>query len=145
MVQAIDILHGPEAAYDWVVSHWRTVKQYLWTKSSPVYSRASRTAVANLRNTLMRVVKRIENPGNSLTERIRTRPDGPWKKVGEYFIDALCALQLPEGGDAEDETAFYSTLHQHQTHARQAPSQREEVCVRSLMICSSVRGDGRCT
>ena len=97
MVQAIDILRGPEAAYDWIVLHWKTVEQYLWTKSSPVYSRASRTAVANLRNTLMRVVKRIENPGNFLTERTRTQPDGPWQEVGEHFIDALCALQLPEG------------------------------------------------
>ena len=96
MVHAIEILRGPEAAYDWLVSRWGTVEQYIWTKSLPTYSRASRIAVMNLRNTLMRIVERIENPGTFLTDRIRTRPDGPWKQAGEHFIDALCALQLPE-------------------------------------------------
>jgi len=95
MVQAIKILRGPEAAYDWLVSHWGVVEQYLWTKSSLVYSRASRPAVADFRNTLMRVVERIESPGSFLAERMRAEPDRAWREVGEHFIDALCALKLP--------------------------------------------------
>ena len=96
MIQAIENLHGPEAAYDWLVSHWGTLERYLWTKPLLIYSRAGRVAVANLRNTLMHVVERIENPGAFLTERIRTQPDGLWKEVGEHFIDAFCALRLPK-------------------------------------------------
>ena len=96
MVRVIEVLHGPEAAYDWIVSRWEDVEQYLLTNSSVVYSRASRTAVTDLRNTLMLVVERIENPGDFLTERIRTRSDGPWKSVGEHLIDALCSSQLFE-------------------------------------------------
>ena len=92
----IDVLHGPEAAYDWIVSHWQTVEQFLWTKSSLVYSRVSRIAAANLRNTLIGVVEKIKNPADFLAERMRTRPDGPWKNVGEHLIDALCALKSPE-------------------------------------------------
>ena len=100
MVQAIEILRGPEAAYDWLISHWGAVEQYIWTKPSLVYSRASRIAVANFRNTLMRVIERIESPGGFLTERMRARPDGPWNQVGQHLIDALCALKLP--GEALD-------------------------------------------
>ena len=95
MVRVIEILHGPEVAYDWVVSRWAIVEQYLWTRSTPLYSRASRIAAASLRNTLMHVVEKIEDPGTFLAERTRTRPGGPWKEVGEHLVDALCALQLP--------------------------------------------------
>jgi len=95
MIRAIELLHGPEAAYDWAVSRWAIVEQYLWTKSQPLYSRASRLAAASLRNTLMHVVGRVEDPGAFLAERTRTRPGRPWKEVGEHLIDALCALQLP--------------------------------------------------
>ena len=95
MVRVIETLHGPEAAYDWAVSRWAIVERYLWTKSVPLYSRASRLAAANLRNTLMHVVEKIEDPGAFLAERTRTRPDRPWKEVGEHLIDVLCALQLP--------------------------------------------------
>ena len=95
MVRVIEILRGPEAAYDWAVSRWAIIEHYLWTKSAPLYSRASRLAAANLRNTLMYVVEKIEDPGAFLAERARTRPDGPWNEVGEHLIDALCALQLP--------------------------------------------------
>ena len=92
MVRAIDILHGPEAAYDWVASHWGTVEQYIWTKSSPIYSRASRIAIADLRNTLVRAVERIEHPEDFLVKRMQARPDGPWKEVGENLIDVLCTV-----------------------------------------------------
>ena len=95
MVQVIEILHGPEAAYDWAVSRWTIVERYLWTKSVPLYSRASRLAAASLRNTLMHVVEKIEDTRAFLVERTRTRPDGSWKEVGEHLIDALCALHLP--------------------------------------------------
>jgi pentatricopeptide repeat-containing protein PET309 len=96
MVRVINALHGPEAAYDWIVSRWKVIEQYISAKSLVVYSRASRTSITLLRNTLMRTVKRIDNPGDFLTERIRARPDGPWEGVGEHLIDALCSLQLFE-------------------------------------------------
>jgi len=95
MVRVIEILRGPEAAYDWAVSRWAIIEQYAWTKSAALYSRASRLAAASLRNTLIHVVEKMEDPGAFLMERTRTRPDGPWKEVGEHLIDALCALQLP--------------------------------------------------
>ena len=95
MVQVIDTLDGPEAAYDWLVSRWEILEPYLWSKSSLVYSRASRVSITDFRNTLAGVVERIENLGDFLAERIRAQPDGPWKDVGGHFIDLLCALQLP--------------------------------------------------
>ena len=93
MAQAIDVLHGPEAAYDWIVSRWGVVEQYVWKKPSLIYSRASRIAIASLRNTLIRAVERIEHPGDFLKKRIRTRPDGPWKDVGDNLIDSLCVVR----------------------------------------------------
>jgi len=96
VIRVIETLHGPEAAYDWLVSRWGTVEQYLWKKSSLVYSRASRAAVANLRNVIAHVVEGIEDPGTFLTERIQEQPAGPWKEVGEHFIDVLCTLRLPK-------------------------------------------------
>ena len=96
MVQVIDTLRGPEAAYDWIISRWGALEQYLSPGSSIVYSRASRVAVAELRNTLMDVVDRIENPGDFLKERIRAQSDGSWGAVGEHLIDALSSLQLFE-------------------------------------------------
>jgi len=98
MVRVISILHGPEAAYDWVVSRWEVLEQYLPMKSSVVYSRASRIAVGDLQNTMMRLAGKIKNPGGFLTERMQTRPDGPWKNVGEHLIDALRSLWLFEEG-----------------------------------------------
>ena len=94
MVRAIELLHGPEAAYDWLVSRWGALEDYIWTKPLLVYSRASRIAIGKLRGALMRIIEGIENPGAFLSERIRTRPDGPWKEVGEHFIDSFCVLQL---------------------------------------------------
>lgn len=95
VVRAIETRDGPEAAYDWLVSRWETIEQYLWSRIFPVYSRASRTAIADLQDTLAGVVERIGDLGDFLTKRIRAQPDGPWKEVGEHFIDALCYLQLP--------------------------------------------------
>ena len=94
MVQVIEALDGPEAAYDWLVSRWQSLEPHLWSKSSVVYSRASRIAIADLHNVLAHVVERIEDLGDFLTKRVRVQPDGPWEEVGEHFVDVLCALQL---------------------------------------------------
>lgn len=96
MVQVVDALRGPEAAYDWMVSRWGVLERYLWTRSTLVYSRASRVAIAAFRNTILQIVDETKDPENFLTERITSRPDGPWKNVGEHLIDALCALRVPE-------------------------------------------------
>lgn len=95
MVQAVETLDGPEAAYDWLVSRWANLERYVWSSFSLAYSRASRVAVADFYDTLSRVVERIKDLEDFLTERMRTQPDGPWAEVGEHFIDVLCALQLP--------------------------------------------------
>ena len=94
MVQTTETLNGSEAAYDWLISRWRNLEPYLWSKSSLVYSRASRAAIADLHDTLARVVEKIEDLGDFLTRRMRAQPDGPWHEVGGHFIDVLCALQL---------------------------------------------------
>ena len=98
VVRAIETRNGPEAAYDWLVLRWETLEQYLWSRIFPIHSRASRVTVADLRGTLAGVVERIDDLGDFLAKRVRAQPDGPWKEVGEHFIDALCYLQLP--GDA---------------------------------------------
>lgn len=95
MVQAIETLGGPEAAYDWLVSRWGDLERYLWSSPSLLYSRASRLAVADLHHVVARVVERIEDLGDFLTKRMRAQPDGPWNEVGGHFIGVLCALQLP--------------------------------------------------
>lgn len=96
IIRAIEILHGPEAAYDWLVSRWEAVEQHIWPNSRLVYSRAGQHAYANLRETLTRVVDRIENHGDFLTEGVRTRPDGPWREVGKHFIATVSAMRMPE-------------------------------------------------
>ena len=95
MIQAIDTLDGPEAAYDWIVSRWKHLEPYLWSKTSLIYSKTSRVAIEDLHDTIARVVERIEDLEDFLTKRIRAQPDGPWREVGGHFIDVLCSLQLP--------------------------------------------------
>ena len=95
VVQVIGVLDGPEAAYSWLIPRWRHLERYLWSKSSLSYPKTSRAAVADLHDTLARVVDRIEDPGDFLTKGMRAQPDGPWTEVGAHFIDVLCALQLP--------------------------------------------------
>ena len=95
ILHAIDTLEHPGAAYDWLVSRWGILEQYLWTKSGPVYSRAHHTAVSDFRDAVASIVERIEIPEGFLAKRIRSRPDGPWKEVGEHFIDVFCDLKLP--------------------------------------------------
>ena len=95
MVQVIDTLDGPEVAYDWLVSRWGTLERWIWSKSSLAYPKGRRGVIADLQDTLAGVVERIDDLDAFLTKRIRERPDGPWKEVGEHFIDALCALKLP--------------------------------------------------